>query len=243
MTRTFWLFPLIACGSATPTTAPPVMTPSPDAAVAAPADAESPADAAPEPEAFATLGNILSAGPHTPEDIAALLSVRELALAACLSGDGVARATEVSLIAIGNETRLRVAWQNGAPVALPCLAEALGGTGELAINYDTKFSTVYAVIRSVPADTVPPPLPPPPDRKADVKLLFCDLEIASGADKLSGPAEKQQAMIEYGRAHAKHPAAIHIALEVTQWNPAERVDNLKRAIRHEGIKKCALQRF
>jgi hypothetical protein len=222
-----------ACGGSPPPSTPVLPASPVDAAV----------DASPPPPPAVSVDGILTDGGLPPEVVAAWMAGRTERLGACLSGDGVARATEVSLILVGEAVELRVAWQAGAPVTIPCLVDILGPPDTLEVAWDTRFATAYAVIRTAPAGVELPPMPAPPERQADVKLLFCDLFEVSGADKEPSPSEKREIAIAYGRAHARHPRAVHLTLEVSQWSPAENADKLKRAIKAEGIKRCALQRF
>jgi hypothetical protein len=232
---------LIGCGpgsAAVPVTEPVTeaepepRAPSPDARLPEP-------DARP-PDPVAVIENVLVAGTPTIADVTTALQARTAALAACLSADGVARTTELS-IGLGEDgaTALRVAWQDGTPIELPCLTALLAvGTADA----NTHVGAAYAVVRSGHPGVEPPPAPTPPDRKAEVKMMFCDLFTVSGADK--EPVETRAKVAQdYARAHVRHPAPLHIAAQVWLWSPAERADNLVRAVKAEGIKRCALQRF
>jgi hypothetical protein len=232
------LVALAACGGGrAPATAPPAIAETEtetDAAV----------DAPPPLPPVARIEGVIVAGPHTADAISALLAPRLPTLAACLSGDGVARATEILVMVSGDTTELTLVWQGGALVdpEPACLTEHLGGEEAITLSWDTKFSTAYLVVRSAPSGVEPPPAPSPPDRKADVKLMFCDLFDVSGA--MDAPIEtRSQIAIDYAHAHIRHPAAYHIAQRVSQWNPAELKHNMVRALEAEGIKRCALQRF
>lgn len=204
------------------------------------ADAGLPAIDARPPAPVAVIENVLVAGAPTVAEVTRALEARADELAACLSADGVARTTELSLILGGGPARsLRVAWQDGAPITSPCVAAVLAvGTYDAS----THLGAAYAVIRSGPPGVAPPPAPAPPDRKTEMTLMFCDLFIVSGAER--EPIETRAAVAQdYARAHVRHPHPIHIAGSVWQWAPQDRASNLVAAVKAEGIKRCALQRF
>ncbi len=244
--RSLMLVMLVGCGSgstAVPVAEPesePRSEPGSDSEPEPEPDARGPSPDARGPSPVARIEGVIVAGTPTVTQVTAMLESRAVELAVCLSADGLVRATELS-IALGENdaTSLRVAWQDGTPIELPCLT-ALLAVGTYDAN--THLGNAYAVVRSGPPGVEPPPAPTPPDRNAEVKMMFCDLFTVSGADK--EPIETRAKVAQdYARAHVRHPAPLNIAAQVWLWSPAERADNLVRAVKAEGIKRCALQRF
>ena len=236
---------LTGCGpgsAAVPVTDPatePGPRPDTDGGATGP-DARLPEPDARPPAPVAVIENVLVAGTPAIADVTAALEARAADLAACLSADGVARTTELSLIlGEGPARSLRVAWQDGAPITNPCVADVLAvGT----YDRNTYLGTAYAVVRSGPPGVEPPPAPSPPDRKTEMTLMFCDLFVVSGAER--EPVEtRAQVAQDYARTHVRHPHPLHIASSVWLWAPQDREFKLVKAVKAEGIKRCALQRF
>lgn len=235
---------LIGCGASPSTTpsppGPSVPAPVPaDAATSGSPDAavEAILDAAPAPTA--TLDGIVVAGELDVAKVADLLSGLTPQLASCL-GDVGPTTTELSLTIVKSAIGIRNAWQNDVPVVPACLRAIFDETPERAWNVGSTM--VYVVVKAGPPGAQAPDAPPLRERRAEFARLYCDLEKLSGAESLDAP-QKQNKMLGWARDHIKHPAPLQLASDVSTWNPAERADKLIRAIKAEGIKKCALQRF
>jgi hypothetical protein len=198
---------------------------------------EAPVDAAPPPTA--TLEGVVVAGELDVAKVTELLTPLAPELATCLGSAGPTT-TELSLTIVKTAIMIRNAWQNDAATVPGCLRAIFKDKEERAWNIGS--TTVYVVVKATPPGGTAPDAPKLGERRAEFQRLFCDLEKLAGAEKLGVP-EKQNVMISWARDHIKHPAPLQVTSDVTTWNPAERGHKLEKAIKAEGIKKCALQRW
>lgn len=228
----------VGCGASS-SSSPPPADPLPPAPIDAAVTVERPIDAAPPPAPTATLHGIVVAGELDVAKVTELLAPLAPELATCLGAAGP-MTTELSLSIIKSAIVIRNAWQADVATVPSCLRAVFPDREER--SWDTKTTTVYVVVKATPPGTTAPEAPKLGERRDEFARLFCDLEKLAGADKLGVP-EKQNAMITWARDHIKHPAPLQVASDVSTWNPADRVHKLEKAIKAEGIKKCALQRF